>query len=149
MLKIGKKVLLFFVGGAGYVGLEFLWRGWSHSSMFLAGGSAFLLLGAVREKLNRFCAPVRGICGAGIITAVELAAGLLVNRDHTVWDYRPLPLNFMGQICLPFCLLWIPESLLGMALYRLADRGLGKSRQVLLYFSTVSGYHGGITGKEG
>jgi hypothetical protein len=55
----------------------------------------------------------------------------------------------MGQICLPFSLLWIPVSLLGMFLYRLADRGLRQSRQFLLYFSSVSGYHGGITGKEG
>lgn len=148
-MKIGKKALLFSIGGAGYVGLEYLWRGWSHGSMFLAGGSAFLLLGALREKLHRFSAPVRGICGAGVITAVELIAGLLVNRNYTVWDYRPLPLNFMGQICLPFSLLWIPVSLLGMFLYRLADRGLRQSRQFLLYFSSVSGYHGGITGKEG
>ena len=92
--------------------------------MFLAGGSVFMLLGLLREKLYRLSAPVRGICGAGIITAVELIAGLLVNRDYTVWDYRPLPLNFMGQICLPFTLLWIPVSLLGMLLYRFADKGL-------------------------
>ena len=123
-MKIAKKALLFSIGGAGYVGLEFLWRGWSHISMFLAGGSVFLLLGMLRQKLHRLSAPLRGLCGAGIITAVELIAGLLVNRDYTVWDYSPMPLNFMGQICLPFTLLWIPVSLLGMLLYRLADRGL-------------------------
>ena len=54
-----------------------------------------------------------------MITLVELATGLLVNRDHHVWDYRESPMNYRGQICLPFSLLWIPLSVLGMALYGL------------------------------
>jgi len=56
-----------------------------------------------------------------MITAVELATGLLVNRDHHIWDYRSLPLNYQGQICLPFSLLWIPVSFLGMGIYGLTE----------------------------
>ena len=55
--------------------------------------------------------------GAGVITILELAAGLLVNRRHQVWDYSALPGNFLGQICLPFSLLWIPVSALAMWLH--------------------------------
>lgn len=116
-----KRFLLFLLGGSAYVGLEWLWRGWSHISMFFAGGVCFLLLGklnAVRPRLNL---PLRGVVGAGIITMVELAAGLLCNRSYRVWDYRHLPLNFHGQICLLFSLLWIPISLLAMGLYRLVS----------------------------
>lgn len=111
-----RKIRLFLLGGAGYVGLELLWRGRSHISMFAAGGACFLLLGALqRTKLSP---ALRCVLGAGIITAVELLTGLLVNRQYQVWDYRQLPLNFMGQICLPFSLLWMPVSLGAMLLYQ-------------------------------
>ena len=115
-----KKTTLFTLGGAAYVGLELLWRGRSHGSMFFAGGSCFILLGQVEKK--NFKLPVRALLGGGLITAVELAAGLLVNRDHRVWDYRKMPLQFMGQICLPYSLLWMLLSPGAMKLYRLLDR---------------------------
>ncbi len=121
MPEVWKKSFLFAAGGCSYMGLELLWRGWSHSSMFLAGGSCFLLLGKL-SKVRRVPLPARMLAGAGIITAVELAAGLLTNRDYKVWDYRNLPMNYRGQICLPFCLLWVPISLFGMALYDRLDK---------------------------
>ena len=111
-----KKLVLFAVGGGSYVGLEFLWRGRSHGSMFLAGGSCFLLLGALSRK--KLSLPAKSAAGTGIITAVELLTGLVFNRDHSVWDYRNMPLHFRGQICLPYMLLWAPLSLGAMALYR-------------------------------
>ena len=119
-MRLLKKTALFTLGGAAYVGLEMLWRGRSHSSMFLAGGSCFILLGKLQK--SRVNLPVRAICGAGVITGVELLTGLLVNRDYRVWDYRKMPLQFRGQICLPYTLLWMPLSLGAMELYRLLDR---------------------------
>lgn len=104
------------------MGLELLWRGRSHSSMFLAGGSCFLLLGGVERKLSRYPRAIRAAAGAGVITAVELATGLLINRQYAVWDYRQMPLNLAGQICLPFSLLWYPVSAGAMLLYRSLDR---------------------------
>ena len=94
--------------------------------MFLAGGCCFLLLGKLNRTQPRLSLLPRGLAGAGIITMVELLAGLLFNRQYRVWDYRNLPLNFHGQICLPFFLLWIPLSLGAMVLYTLADRSLTK-----------------------
>ena len=108
------------MGGGAYVGLELLWRGRSHVSMFAAGGLSFLLLGKIRE--TALPDPVKPVAGAAVITAVELGTGLLVNRDHHVWDYRGVPWNFKGQICLPFSLLWIPVSMLGMGFYGLAEK---------------------------
>ena len=93
--------------------------------MFASGGICFLLLGKIRElPLPESLKP---LLGAGAITAVELGTGLLVNRDHHVWDYRASPMNYRGQICLPFSLLWVPVSLGAMVLYdvlesRLPDR---------------------------
>ena len=117
-----RKCVLFCLGGCGYVALELLWRGWSHGSMFLAGGLCLLLLGMLNRLSLAF--PLRTLLGAAVITGVELATGLLVNRDFSVWDYRGQPGNFLGQICLPFTLLWIPVSLGARELYRLADRRL-------------------------
>ena len=115
-----KKLMLFGIGGSAYMGLELLWRGWSHGSMFLAGGSCFLLLGRIdRSKLSL---PAKALAGAAVITSVEYAAGLLFNRNYAVWDYREQPMNVQGQICLPFSLLWVPVGLGGMYLYRFLSK---------------------------
>ena len=124
-MKFMKQTALFAIGGGIYVGLELLWRGRSHISMFAAGGVCFLLLGGLRHLRLR----ERLLLGPLVITAVELGVGLLVNRDYTVWDYRDVPGNFLGQICPAYCLLWLPLSLAAMALYPqvagLLDRILG------------------------
>ena len=88
--------------------------------MFVAGGSAFLLLGKLGQL--RLPLPLRAVTGAAVITLVEYAAGLLFNRQYTVWDYRTQPLNLHGQICLGFSLLWIPVAVGGMLLYRLIEK---------------------------
>ena len=123
-MVIFQKTALFLAGGTGYVGLELLWRGRSHYSMFLAGGLCFLLLGKLGRIRPRLPLALRCLVGAGIITFVELGAGLLANRDYRVWDYRQMPWNFHGQICLVYSLLWIPVSLFAMWLYDRLDRKL-------------------------
>ena len=117
-MEILRKTALGVMGGGAYVGLEYLWRGYSHGSMFAAGGVCFLLLGQVR----RTPALIRPLLGAAVITGVELVTGLLVNQDYQVWDYRRSPGNFLGQICPAYTLLWLPLSLIAMAVYPHADR---------------------------
>ncbi len=116
-MRIWRKCVLFYLGGCAYLTLELLWRGWSHGSMFLAGGTCFLLIGHLEEVDRPLPLPIRMVVGAGIVTAVELGAGLLVNRDYRVWDYRNQPGNFLGQICPVYSLLWLPVSLLAIGLY--------------------------------
>jgi len=118
-MKYVKTAALFSFGGSAYVGLELLWRGRSHISMFGAGGLCFLLLGKLGRK--PLSVPLRAAAGAGVITAVELGTGLLVNRNYHVWDYRDQPGNFRGQICPVFALLWVPLSLVAMGLYGWLD----------------------------
>lgn len=127
-MKFIKPFLLFSFGGAGYMAVEWLWRGWSHGSMFLAGGSCFLLLGKLQNTRPRLPLLSRGLVGAGIVTMVELAAGLIFNREYRVWDYRHMPLNYHGQICLPFFLLWFPLSLGAMWLYSFLQKPFAKHR---------------------
>ena len=116
-LGIWKKLATFLVGGTAYVGMELLWRGRSHVSMFAAGGLCLLLIGELEEQSGDLPLPVRMLVDAGVITLVELATGLLVNRDYTVWDYRDMPGNFRGQICPQFVLLWLPLSGLAIWVY--------------------------------
>lgn len=123
-MKIWKKSVLFYLGGCGYMALELLWRGWSHGSMFLAGGTCFLLLGHLNQVQPRLPMPVRALVGAGVITMVELAAGLAVNRSYAVWDYRDQPGNLWGQICPAFTALWVPVALGALILYHALDVGL-------------------------
>ena len=121
-----KTLSLFVLGGSAYVGLELLYRRRSHISMFAAGGLCFLLLGRLRKA--RLPLPLKAAVGAGIITGVELGTGLLVNRDHHVWDYRRLPGNFKGQICPLFSAIWVPVSLMAMELYGRAEGTLDALR---------------------
>lgn len=114
-MRIWKKCFLFCLGGGLYAIVELLYRGRTHGSMFLLGGGCFLLLGRLRRLPLSW--PLLTVLGAAAITAGELVTGLAVNRDYAVWDYRGLPANFMGQICLQFSLLWMPLALLAMGIY--------------------------------
>ena len=126
-MGILKKIALFLFGGIGYVLLEILWRGRSHISMFMAGGVCFLLLGKLHRTKPALPMPVRCVVGAGIVTCVELVAGLIANRQYRVWDYRSMPFNFLGQICLPYSLLWIPVSFGAMLLYAWMEEKIGRT----------------------
>lgn len=123
-MKFLKQAVLFYLGGTAYMTLEFLWRGRSHGSMFLLGGLCFLGMGRLVKGFVRVPLAVKVIMGAAMVTALELLAGLLVNRQYTVWDYRSLPYNYKGHICLNFSLLWMPVTLFGMWLYGKADKYL-------------------------
>ena len=114
---MGKKAYLFTVGGGIYVALELLWRGRSHWTMFCLGGGCFLAIGELGKGLRGVPRPVRAVLGSGVCTLGELVTGLAFNRDFGIWDYRMLPGNYRGQICLPFSALWVPLSALAEELY--------------------------------
>ena len=127
-MKIWKNCLLFYTGGAAYLILELLYRGRSHGSMFLAGGACFLLIGHLNRVQPKLPLPLRALVGAGIVTAVELATGLLANREYGVWDYRDQPGNFLGQICPLFSALWVPLSLMALVLFGYLDKRISPEK---------------------
>jgi uncharacterized membrane protein len=126
MVLIWKLCFLFYLGGMCYAGLELLWRGFSHGSMFVLGGICFVLVGNLKRLRPGKKLPARVTEAALIITLLERGCGLLVNRSYRVWDYRNMPLNVFGQICLPFTLLWIPVSFVAMLLYDWTNRGISQ-----------------------
>ncbi|MBQ7416245.1 MAG: hypothetical protein IJW14_04315 [Oscillospiraceae bacterium] len=123
-MKIWKQTLLGYLGGMTYTSLELLWRGRSHSSMFVLGGLCFVLIGKLGRVKPPLPVPLRMLAAAGIVTMLELGCGLLVNRGYSVWDYRDVPLNYHGQICLPYSLLWVGVSLAAIWLYDRLEEGV-------------------------
>lgn len=109
MAKILKHSFLFVFGGILYILIELLWRGYSHWSMFILGGLCFLLLGLINEKYTwDIPLSIQMLIGAFIITSLEFIAGCILNLwlGLDVWDYYEMPFNIMGQICLPYMILW-------------------------------------------
>ena len=106
-----RELLVGVLGGSGYVLVELVWRGRSHVSMFLLGGLCFWLIGQLNNGRSISLA-YQACLGAVTVTVLELITGLVVNRwlGLGVWDYSSLPVNFMGQICLYYFVLWIPLS---------------------------------------
>lgn len=112
-MRIWQNLMIWAFGGLLYVSMEVLFRGWSHPSMFVVGGLCVLLIGRLDHFAPGLPLLAQAFLGAAIITSLELVSGLIVNvgLGMKVWDYSQYRLNFMGQICLPFSLLWIPASL--------------------------------------
>lgn len=118
-----KPVILFLAGGSLYYLMECIWKsfrgGTLHWSMFLLGGISFLLIGAINEHFSWELGLVwQALIGAAAITGLEFIFGLVLNvwLGRGIWDYSHLPLNVMGQICLPFSLLWCVLAVLAIFL---------------------------------
>lgn len=104
-----KTLILFLVGGIAYITIELLYRGHSHWTMFLLGGLCFILIGGINNYISwDMLLWKQMLLGSVIITLLEFVCGCIVNLllHWNVWDYRNLPFNILGQICLPFSILW-------------------------------------------
>lgn len=114
-----KYAFLFWFGGATYVALEVIWRGYSHWTMLLLAGVLFIIIGLLNEIWSwnlKFRYQV--LISTVIATTLELFTGLIVNvcLGWNVWDYGNVPFNFLGQICLPYTFLWIILSAVAIIL---------------------------------
>ena len=120
MMQVLKQTTLAVCGGCLYVLLELLWRGRSHWAMFLLGGLCFTLIGLLNEILPwEMPLFLQGVVGSiGIVTPLEFVTGCIVNLwlGWGIWDYTNLPCNLLGQICLPFAILWVPVAMAAVLL---------------------------------
>lgn len=114
-----KEIILGVIGGLLYIVIELLWRGYSHWTMFILGGICFSLMGRINEVIP-WNMPLwkQVLIGTMIVTCLEFVTGCIVNLwlGWNVWDYSNVPFNILGQICIPYMLLWIPISLVGIIL---------------------------------
>lgn len=104
-------LFLLILGGSIYYGIEILYRGYSHLSMILVGGLCFIEIGLINEVLSwnmKFWKQV--LIGDILVLITEFTSGVILNicLGLNVWDYSNLPFNLLGQICLPFAIMWLP-----------------------------------------
>ncbi len=104
-----KKAELFLFGAAGYAVLEILWRGYTHWTMALTGGTVLIGLDSLRRRIRDASPLSRCASGAACITAAEFVVGCTVNRRYRmrVWDYSHELGNIKGQICPKYAALWM------------------------------------------
>lgn len=117
MKVFSKEFILFIIGGLLYILIELSYRGHSHWTMFILGGLCFVLIGGINNYIS-WDMPVyeQMMIGSVIITMLEFICGCIVNLwlGWDVWDYSNMPYNVLGQICLPFSILWFFISLVAI-----------------------------------
>lgn len=110
-----KVAILFLIGGLAYCGIEILWRGHTHWTMGVLGGFCFVIIGGLNNyipwsmKLWK-----QALIGSLVVTSCEFVSGIILNLflNLHIWDYSSMPFNILGQICLPFTILWFFLSII-------------------------------------
>ncbi len=111
---IAKYLFLFLLGGFAYFYIEIIFRGYSHFSMIICGGLAFVFCGMLNQVVPIHLSIItQMILSSIIITTLEFFTGYIVNIQlgWNVWDYSELPYNLYGQICLIYSFIWLVLSL--------------------------------------
>lgn len=114
MKKILKPIILFSIGGGIYISIEIIYRFLmgkppTHWAMYILGGLAFLLIGELNEHIAwEIPFWIQDLIGTVITLLLEFIFGCILNLwlGLDIWDYSNLPFNILGQICLPFALIW-------------------------------------------
>lgn len=99
--------MCFSVGGIAYGLIEVVFRGYTHWTMVLLGGFVLVLLNLINQ--SKISLWIKCILGATVITSLEYSVGMIVNvaLGWNVWDYSDKLLNYRGQICPQFSLVWL------------------------------------------
>lgn len=111
-----KDVAVFILGGFIYCGIELVFRGRTHLTMFLLAGCCSLIMAGLNNIFSFDMPFLLQIMMSGCACIIgEYIFGLLFNGDFTIWDYRGLPGTFAnGQLNVLFCILWLLLSAIGI-----------------------------------
>ena len=123
----------FAVGAIGYGLAEVLFRGYTHWSMALAGGTVLVLFTLINQSRN-IPLLIRCLLGMIIITSIEFGIGMLVNvtAGWDVWDYSDKPFNIMGQICPQFSAVWFLISIPAFRLSSFIETKVESKTKIIL-----------------
>lgn len=116
------------IAGGIYLLIELAWRGYTHWTMLPLAAVIFVCAGVLDERENP--PPFWGqvVIGTGIATALEFAAGLILNLwlGLGIWDYSHMAGNILGQICPQFTLAWAALMAVSIklenAMHKISDR---------------------------
>lgn len=81
---------------------------------------------------------------AVVCTTIDFTCGMICNQNYEVWDYRALPFNFMGQVCLQNSTVYtVAATLILWVFYPLMDSGLRRMPRAAsdgLFFALLGMY---------
>lgn len=116
--KISERAFFMSFGGSFYYGIEMIFRGFSHWSMFCVGGLVFSFCVYQGVKMKWKEGLWIQVLRALVVTvSLEFMTGIIFNKwmHKEIWDYSDQPLQLMGQICVPFMILF--SGLLVIAIF--------------------------------
>ena len=130
-----------------------LWDQWLYP--FSAEGTALacvvLFLHPLKLRLMhtfkdwRIALPLSFLINLLVCTSIDFGTGMACNRNYELWDYRDMPFNFMGQVCLQNSLVYsIAATLVVWVVYPVMDRGMRRlPRDVAdALFWALAGFYG-------
>lgn len=117
MNKIKEFLIVYSIGAVVYSLIEIMWRGYTHWTMSLLGGTCFSFIYVIADKLGHLKIWTKCLFSSIFITTAEFIVGIVVNLvfKMNVWDYSDERFNLLGQICLLYSVFWyflcIPATL--------------------------------------
>lgn len=123
-------VSVFLIGAVLYTLSELIYRGYSHITMFFAGGISFFIIYICEKRIFGIKPVYRCIIYAFLITALEFVFGVVFNimLGMNVWDYSDQPFNILGQVCPGFVLMWMALAFPAVFLCKLIREFFEKTR---------------------
>lgn len=108
MKSFMKYVLLFTFSGYIYVCMELLFRGRSDITMMFCASICVIPMVILNNQFSYEVDFLLQLVLCSIFaTFIEYIFGIIFNADYHIWDYRNMPFNIDGMVCLPFSLLWM------------------------------------------
>lgn len=119
-----------------------LWDQWLFP--FSAEGIALVMIVLILHPFSRWilkkCAGriapaviISFFANALVCTSIDFTTGITANYDYHLWDYRQLPFNFMGQVCLQNSMVYsVAATLIVWVVYPLMDRAARACPKVLV-----------------
>ena len=113
-----------------------LWDQWLFP--FSAEGIALVMIVLVLHPFSRYALRKTGgklapavllsfFANALVCTSIDFFTGITANADYHLWDYRALPFNFMGQVCLQNSMVYsVAATLIVWVVYPLMDTAMRK-----------------------
>lgn len=111
-----KDIVVFILGGLIYCGIELIFRGRTHFTMFLLAGCCSLVMAGLNNIFSFNMPFLIQVFISGFVCSVgEYIFGMLFNKNFTIWDYRNLSGTFANnQLNILFCILWLLLSMIGI-----------------------------------
>ncbi len=114
-----------------------LWSQWLFP--FTAEGAALVAIVVILHPLSLWLLKKTGgrkvlsivlsfFANALVCTAIDFITGMVANQNYELWDYRDMPFNFMGQVCLQNSMVYsIAATLIIWVVYPLMDTALRRA----------------------